>query len=474
MIYTPEHQYRCVIIRGKSQSEMEDLLPMYANMVHNFCPCTADEFDARCNKYLAKVLYNNESFDSLPEANRKTVRNHLTEVAGKLLALYYETADGLVLESELCSIIRENNDFPLFFKNLCLNFQFPNGTNKVTEVQNRISKDIHIKPFCYVVALLYYAQLQEHKTLLTKQEIGYYVLNNLDVLQGKVTADVVYKRIIADRNNKIHRPQLSGSHDWQHIKEQFNLLELSNIVVTDNTYIWLNKNESKAISIFLNALDTPFFDVDSYNLNTAEGKKEFYADWGKYYGTANAQLCTLQTSFNADVVEIADKDEQSAQRGAVGLSTVDLGDKGEALVYKLECERVKRYRERLVNKVLLLGKTKGLGYDISSIEADENPLKPEFARYIEVKATTRVTEPSFDSIWIDSLNITSKEWVAAEQYGDYYNIYRVYFTKKKTIIIRIQNPYKKYQEGSLEVYPTIYQMNFGSNVIEKRYASEEA
>ena len=62
--------------------------------------------------------------------------------------------------------------------------------------------------------------------------------------------------------------------------------------------------------------------------------------------------------------------------------------------------------------------------------------------------------------------------MAAEQYGEYYNIYRVYFTKAKTIIVRIQNPYKKFQDKGLEVYPTIYQMNFGASVIEKRYEGE--
>ena len=148
---------------------------------------------------------------------------------------------------------------------------------------------------------------------------------------------------------------------------------------------------------------------------------------------------------------------------------VELGDKGEAFVYKMECERVKAYKERLVNKVLLLGKTKGLGYDISSIEANENPGKPEFARYIEVKSTTRISEPSFDALWSDSLNLTSKEWIAAEQYGEYYNIYRVYFTKTKTIVVKINNPFKKAAENEIEVFPTIYQMDFSARVIQKQY-----
>ena len=38
-MYIPEHQYRCTIIRGKSQTDMEDLLPLYANIVHKYCPC---------------------------------------------------------------------------------------------------------------------------------------------------------------------------------------------------------------------------------------------------------------------------------------------------------------------------------------------------------------------------------------------------------------------------------------------------
>jgi hypothetical protein len=48
----------------------------------------------------------------------------------------------------------------------------------------------------------------------------------------------------------------------------------------------------------------------------------------------------------------------------------------------------------------------------------------------------------------------------------------VYFTKSKTIIVRIQNPYQRYKDEEIEVYPTIYQMNFGTNVIEKRYEGE--
>lgn len=470
MTYIPENQHRCIIIRGKTQSEMEDLLPVYANMVSTLCPCTSDEFVTRGYSFLSKALYGNGSYDELDDNKQKTVRNHFTEIAGKLLALYYKTPDGYVIETEACKLLRERNDFPLFFKSLCLNFQFPNGTNKPGEVKNRVALGINLKPYCYVVSLLYLAQ--QKKILLTKQEIGYYVLNNLDVLRGEVPESVVLERILEDRKNKIHRPKLRGSHDWQHIKEQFNMLELSYVAVADRTHIWLNKDEASAIALFLKNRKVSF-DVNAYNLNTSDGRKTFESDWGKYYGAVNKELLMFQTDFSGAELFIADRNSLSAEKGAVGLSTVDLGDKGEALVYRLECERVRNYKERLVNKVLLLGKTKGLGYDISSIEADENPSRPEFARYIEVKSTIRVTEPSFDELWTDSLNLTSKEWVAAEQYGSYYNIYRVYFTMKKTIVVRIQNPYKRFEDKEIEVFPTIFQMNFGKKVVEKRYVGEE-
>lgn len=475
MMYNPEQQFRCTIIRGKSQNDMEDMLPLYADIVHRNCPCTKTEFVERAQKRLSKALFATEAYSQLSKANKKTVDNHLTEIAGTLLGLYYNRYDEstkleIVYESESCKYLIDKEDNPTFFKNLCLNFQFPNAAKWKEFVKRDINNGIRIRPFCYVVKLLYYAQSQPPKALLTKQEVGYYVLNNLQVLQGKVPPETVYHRIMDDRRNKVKREKLSGSYDWQHIKEQFNLLELANVIETDATYLWLNKNEANAIRILIEQLDKEMFEVDSYSIDTPQGWKEFESDWRQYYGTFNKELETIKTQFHSDIVVIG-RDEQVARSGATETS-VDIGDDGEALVFRLEQDRVRNYKERLANKVLLLGKTKGLGYDISSIEADENPIRPEFARYIEVKATKRVTEPSFNKEWLDSLNITAKEWVAAEQYGEYYNIYRVYFTKSKTIIVRIQNPYQRYKDEEIEVYPTIYQMNFGTNVIEKRYEGE--
>ncbi len=461
-MYRPENQYRCTIIRGKSQTEMEDLLPLYANIVHKYCPCNEDAFRRSAYSDLSYALFHVRDYSSLSENNLKTVKNHYTEIMGVLLNLFYPVYDAdaneiIIHESKSCRYLVDHSDFPTFFKNLCLNFQFPNGEKKATVVKDEVDLGIKLKPFCYVVKLLYIAQ--NNKQLLSKQEIGYYVLNNLDVLQGKVSVQEVYDRIISDRANGIKRSKLSGSNEWQHIKEQFN-----NIIEHDSERIWLNKEEANAISLFIKCLKTPYFDVTSYDLSSIEGRKLMLQEWKQYNGRFNIELLTTGISS----LSIYDRDELKVSKTAIK-SFTDLGDEGEAFVFKLEQDRVRAFKERLVNKVLLLGKTKGLGYDIASIEADENPNNPEFARYIEVKATKRTTRPSFNQTWADTLNITRKEWIAAEQFGNAYNIYRVYFTKAEIIVVRIQNPFALSQEGKIEVVPTIYQIDFGANVLQTRY-----
>lgn len=474
MKYTPENQYRCTIIRGKSQTDMEDLLPYYANMVDKFCPCEESKFQASCCEALSMTLFKTKAYDKLSDSNKKTVRNHLTEIAGTLLGLYYPVRENegvYIYKSETCQHLLDNNDYPTFFKNLCLNYQFPNGEKKSNYVEVELEKGIHIKPFCYVVNLLYYAEQQSSEVLLEKQEIGYYVLNNLDVLQGSVPVEVVYDRILADRKAGIKHDKLSGSNEWQHIKEQFNLLELAQVVEMDKRYIWLNSHEAKSIELFIKQKDDFIFDAYSYPFNTLEGRTAYMADWRRVNGKFHHELDNHDSATEEKLNVVGRKGKIA--KGGTTKSTVDIGDEGEALVFRLEQERVRNYKERLFNKVLMLGKTKGLGYDIASVEADEYPKNPEMGRFIEVKTTVRTTEPNFSNpAWLDSLNLTAKEWVAAEQYGNFYNIYRVYITKKKKIVVRINNPYKLADEGHIDVYPTIYQMNFNSSVIEKRYDGE--
>lgn len=442
-------------------------------MVSQSCPCGKEEFKSSCQKILSNALFGTSKFDTLTEGKRKTINNHITEIAGALLGLYYpsvENGNVIIRKSETCAFLQEYQDYPAFFRGLCLNFQFPNGAKKPQSCEEDLNNRIKFKPYCFIVKLLLYAQRHPKPILLSMQEIGFYALSNLEVLQGKVSCEDVYDAIVSDRTNGIRRTALHGSNEWQHIKELFNWLSLTNMTVADKTHIWLNPKETEAIHMFAQNDKSFGFDAYSYEFDSEEGRKRFYNDWRRFYSSLPKELgatksgeATLSNSTSASI----------ATKPAIKSST-ELGDEGEALVYRLEVERVKAFKPRLANKVLLLGKTRGLGYDVLSIEADEMPQDPEMNRFIEVKSTRRTTEPNLDLTWIDSVNLTAKEWLAARQHGKFYNIYRVYFTKSKVIVVRVNNPYQLAQENRVEVYPTNYQMDFSGTVIEKRYVGEQS
>lgn len=115
-MYDCTRQYRCTIIRGKSQKEMDDLLPAYAKVIDEVCPCEASEFEMK---------FNNAFMRYLPAAERvkKTLDNHRTEISGKLFGMYFFSEDGKVYESERTQKFLEDNDQPAFFKDICYNMK---------------------------------------------------------------------------------------------------------------------------------------------------------------------------------------------------------------------------------------------------------------------------------------------------------------------------------------------------------------
>ena len=82
---------------------------------------------------------------------QKTVKNHYTEIMGVLLGLFYpkydaEAKEVIIHETDSCRFLIEKSDFPTFFKNLCLNYQFPNGEKKITTIQKEMELGIKLKP----------------------------------------------------------------------------------------------------------------------------------------------------------------------------------------------------------------------------------------------------------------------------------------------------------------------------------------
>lgn len=462
-MYDHTKQYKHDIIRARAISDVDDLLPKYAMTIDQICPCTKEDFvkhfDLAFEEYALKKARDPNNLS----ARKKTLDNHRTEITGSLFGMYYEE-DGMIYSSERTRKFLQDNDQPAFFKDWLIKMQFPNGSQTPKKYRAHIEKGIKCHPYSLLLKVLEYAKREG--IALLKQEIGYYILNSEDVLMGNTTANEVFDAIILDKKNiseprKIIIPEGESTAYDQHIGDQLQYLQLANLIIFDGQYVSVNPNESLAIQAFVDIMNEPLgFDVYSYDVSTQKGRKIFEQEWEKYYCTLSDKNDMLSTPLYALI------DEPSGDRKKVtGDNKTELGDEGEEYVFNLEKARVTKFNPRLANKVIPLGKTKGLGYDVQSVIAEEGD-EAEFVKYIEVKSTKRVTAPDFSADgFVDTLNITRNEWIAAQQHKEYYSIYRVYFTREGVSVFVIVNPYQKNKDGQIQVTPITYRVDFDSSAV---------
>ena len=460
-MYDHRRQYRCYIIRSRSQNEMDNLLPLYANIIDTICPCKRSEFVKAFNDAFCS---NNSSMPS-----KKTLDNHRTEIVGQLFGMYYTSEDGFVYSSERTKKFISDSDTPAFFKDVCYKMQFPNGGQKIQTVKESVANNINIRQFPFLLKVMMVAK--SNNITLSKKEIGYYVLNSLDVLQGKASPQEVVDAIAADRKSGVERDIKTRSndlsYDWHHIYDQINLLELANLVIIEGTSVILNPREENTIDLFAKRYeDKPKFDVYSYDIGNKNIRKRFKLDWGNYFACLSEEFKCFETSAESLGVRLETPAALKSEEGT-HTSTVEIGDEGEKYVYEYEKRRVEEYNFRLAGKVIHLGKTRGLGYDIQSVVATPGD-NAEFVKYIEVKATKRVTAPDIgDKSWIDTINMTRNEWVAAQQHRDYYSIFRVYFVRDSVIMFVLKNIAGKQDDGILQAVPMSYRIDFGSFAVDE-------
>jgi len=459
-MFNHKKQYRCTIIRGKAKNKLDDLLPIYAKIINEYCPCPLDCF---------KSIFNTELTHALDYPSEKTLDNHRTEIAGKLFGMYFSDDAGIVFPSERTLLFIKNNDQPEFFKDICQKFQFPNGMDKFQTILDKVTNKISIRQFPFILELLFIAK--ENGIQILKDEVAYFVLNSLETLQGITQPREVYNSILEHRNKgiavKVSEEGKASSFSMQHINEQLGFLELANLVRIESNLLYLNPYEEKSID-YIRSLwnEAPAFIINNGSLATPESRKILASEWQKYYSKVDKEgINIFTTSVDAIQYNVIEKEDKKAATGSI--DKIKLGDDGEEFVYNYEQQRVAEYDERLKNKVLLLGKIRGLGYDIQSIIADGSS-KSEFVQYIEVKSTKRVTPPkeSGDG-WLDAITLTRNEWIAAEQHGLAFSFYRVYFTPQSIIIYIIKNPYEKYKNDTVKCTPMNYRLDFSKESIDE-------
>lgn len=457
-MYDHTKQFRCELIRGKSQREMDNMLPTYANIINEICPCKASDFPR---------LFDTALSEYLPNLKLKTLANHRTETAGKLFGMYFEK-DNIIYIAERTSKFLEDNDQPAFFKDFCYKMQFPNGMSKPQTIREQINNNINIRPCSYVLKTMLLAD--EAHLVLSKEDIGYYILNALDVLQNKAMPDEVIAQIAKDKavskERKIKTPGKKRPYDYQHIIEQLNYLELANLIISENdNTVHINNNEKNAVEFMAKYYNAkPMFDVYAFDLSIKEGRLKFEIQWGIEFALVGDRDNIFKTSAEALGIPIITEEETAVD--TEGLDKAQIGEEGERYVFNYEKKRVKGFNKRLASKVVYLGKIQGLGYDIQSVVALPLVQNPEFAKYIEVKTTKRVTAPDINDVnWEDTVYITKNEMDAACQHKEYYSIYRVYFCRNGVVVYVIDDVYSKKETGTIRVTPTMFRIDFSSKAV---------
>lgn len=467
-MYDHRKQLRCAIIRARAISDVDNLLPKYATVIDNLCPCTKAEFEEGFNNAFREYAISKAKDKSNKNAIRKTLDNHRTEVSGSLFGMHYEV-DGMVYSSERNKKFLDDNDQPAFFKDWLLKMQFPNGMQKSRTYLKMVEEKLYCHPYSVLLRVLECARKSD--IVLLKQELGYYIFNSEDVLKGNATADEVFDQIMNDKKmgippRKIVIPDGESTSYDQHVGDQLKYLQLANLIYIDGQEVKINPHEMKSINRFIDLIGKPLeFNVYQYDLSSVENRKRFETDWAIYYSQLSKCVDDLATPVES-LLPPSDKETKEPKHTT---NKIELGDEGEEYVLKLEKERVSKFNARLVNKVIGLGKTKGLGYDIQSVVAESGEFS-EFVKYIEVKSTKRVTAPDLkDEVWTDAINITRNEWIAAMQHKEFYSIYRVYFTRGGVVIYVINNPYQKKIDNIIDVVPLTYRVDFQNNSIDESY-----
>ena len=230
------NQRRTVIIRGRGQTEMDTLLPIFANLVERNTPLAPIDFDSAMIKSISAIF---------PNQTNKTYRNYLTEIIGQLFSMFYLENNQVEL-APLSLKLLEDGDQPAFFKVIVSRLQFPNPSAKKHKFDAEVSDGLGVKPLVLVLELLRVAH--EHKDRVSFDELAFYVLNSFEALTGKHTGSTLYADIQRSRLSKVIIPPFVGSAARQHIKESLNLLALANLIRTDSFEYWINQFEFRHLN----------------------------------------------------------------------------------------------------------------------------------------------------------------------------------------------------------------------------------
>ena len=447
-MYTIPEEYavRLHHVRPRFKGDIENVLIYVATEISKIPELPKDEFAEQVNSAIFRYPGNSI-------ATKKTVDNWRTEISA--LFGFIEHNDGYDKCGLRAMELAKKGDLIECFKTFLYSFQYPAAHVKPQSVLELIENGIRFKPAQYILKLLKYATgIEEKRPYLTKPEICHCVFNDLRVSRDNDNPSITWERITKNRNAEI---EYDTSGDVvRYAGDIADYMVIANILVTyDHKRYYLNTLEDEAIQKFINS--TEWFSGYDKMINKRTGTlpeiSSFSDDWFRY---VNRSL--EETDFTTDIIALLADDsverteaENESRKAFTELvksdseiSTKDIGDFGESLVFAHECERLRQGdREDLVHLVKRIPTALAVGYDINSRELDDRQ------RHIEVKTTVSSRPLDFNKV-----HLTRNEWNAAETDRATYFVYRLMISKTVPRLFVLQDPVGKYKQDLINMVPT--------------------
>lgn len=459
------------IIPSKYYFRIHHVRPRFKGDIENVLIYMAEELSA-IGRQEEKEFINimNEALYKYPgNAHRKikTINNWRTEISA--LFGFVQKDYGYVFAGRRAKELAKKQDLVEFFKVFLYNFQYPGAHIKPQAILEQIEYGVNFKPAQYILRLLRYANRKGGNSEgITKAEACHCIFNDLRVTRDNENVELTWARV---EKNRIENAEYDTDGEvTRYAGDILDYMEIANLLKSyDGRTYYLNSLEEEAIVKFVESKEW-FSGYDSMiesQRGTLEQINSCSNDWFEY---VNRDI--KETDFSTDILTyIASNEEELKElkenqtvneselledlieRDSIikkridyqydNFSTKDIGDIGENLVHAHECMRIKLAgREDLIHLIKKIPTQFAVGYDISSIELDEQK------RFIEVKTTI-----SSKPLHFNRVHLTKNEWNTANSTHDRYYIYRLMISKKEKKLFLLQDPVGLYKRDLIDMVP---------------------
>jgi len=430
------------------------MLLILASRIVSLGATSKDQFDSTLDTIIRETL-------AQPLA-AKSIKNQRTEMVRPFGLVKY--SEGLALPGNRLSILSQTQDIPRFFKSFCMRFQFPGGFVKPDRVSEMVAAGVHFKPAQYILTLLKNGESRfGNDFAISAAEMAHFVFNDKRVTVSNESTNNVLTRIV---DNRTSGGGIDKTSDViRYARDFLNYMVEGNLLDELKGMYRLNGGEQRAIHSII--ADKSFFggyskviksdgkwDVEEYK-QVDQAWMEYFADAQDDEALETPVSALIKTNANLPdewerIREMLKHKNTSAKRAILK----ELGDEGERIAFDYERGEVAKARKDLLHLVKVVSSNGTLGYDILSLQPEQNRRK----KFIEVKTTKKNYESDVVIPFFMSIN----EWSAAEQLGDDYYIYRVIITREKVTIFSIKNPVLQYKNGHLRIEATAYKIVYST------------